>query len=100
MALRRRQPNPSLLDNSDRGKQCAAIAYQEALTTAGITVNISQKWNWSDNACVDSFFGIVKRELIHHRQYRTREEARQEIFECLEAFCKRQRRHLALGHFS
>jgi transposase InsO family protein len=83
MALHRWQPNPGLLHHSDRGSQYAASAYQKALTAAGITVSMSRKGNCWDNACVESFFGTVKRELIHHRQYRTREEARQDIFEYL-----------------
>ncbi|MEX5219438.1 MAG: IS3 family transposase [Nitrospira sp.] len=100
MALQRRQPNPGLLHHSDRGSQYAAIAYQQALTAAGITASMSRKGNCWDNACVESFFGTVKRELIHHRQYRTREEARQEIFEYLEVFYNRQRRHSTLGYRS
>ncbi len=101
MALQRRQPNPGLLHHSDRGSQYAAIAYQQALTVAGITASMSRKGNCWDNACVESFFGTFKRELIHHRQYRTREEARQEIiFEYLEVSYNRQRRHSTLGYRS
>jgi transposase InsO family protein len=61
---------------------------------------MSRKGDCWDNACVESFFGTVKRELIHHRQYRTREGARQEIFEYLEVFYNRQRRHSTLGYRS
>jgi transposase InsO family protein len=61
---------------------------------------MSRKGNCWDNACVESFFGTVKRELIYHRQYRTREEARQDIFEYLEVFYNRQRRHSTLGYRS
>ena len=61
---------------------------------------MSRKGNCWDNACVESVFGTVKRELIHHRQYRTREEPRQEIFECLEVFDNRQRCHSTLGYRS
>ena len=52
------------------------------------------------NACVESFFGTLKKELVHHRQYRTREEAKQDIFEWIEVFYNRQRRHSTLGYRS
>jgi putative transposase len=61
---------------------------------------MSRRGNCRDNACVESFFGTLKRELIHHCQYRTREEARQEIFEYLEVFYNRQRCHSTLGYRS
>ena len=90
MALHRRQPKPGLLHHSDRGSQYAANAYQQRLPAAGITGSMSRRGNCWDNACVESFvesfFGTLKRELIHHRQYHTREEATQEIFEYLEVF--------------
>ncbi|MDH4079080.1 MAG: IS3 family transposase [Nitrospira sp.] len=53
-----------------------------------------------DNACVESFFGTLKRELVHYRQYHTREEAKQEIFEDLEVFYNRQCRHSTFGYRS
>ncbi len=100
MALHRRQPKPGLLHHSDQGSQYAAAAYPQCLTTAGIIGSMSRRGNCWDNACVESFFGTLKRELIHHCQYRTREEARQEIFEYLEVFYNRQRRHSTLGYQS
>jgi putative transposase len=100
MALHRRQPQPGLLHHSDRGSQYAATAYQQHLRAAGITGSMSRRGNCWDNACVESFFGTLKRELIHHRQYHTREEATQEIFEYLEVFYNRQRRHSTLGYQS
>jgi transposase InsO family protein len=65
-----------------------------------MTSSMSRRGNCWDNACVESFFSTLKRELIHPRQYRTREEARQEIFEYLEVFYNRQRRHSTLGYQS
>lgn len=100
MALHRRQPKPGLLHHADRGSQYAANAYQQRLRAAGITGSMSRRGNCWDNACVESFFGTLKRELIHHRQYHTREEAKQEIFEYLEVFYNRQRRHSTLGYRS
>ena len=100
MTLLRRQPNPGLLHHSDRGSQYATTAYQQQLRAAGMTASMSRRGNCWDNACVESFFGTLKRELIHHHQYQTREEARQEIFEYLEVFYNRQRRHSTLDYRS
>ena len=61
---------------------------------------MSRRGNCWDNACVESFFGTLKRELIYERQYRTRDEAIPDIFEYIEVFYNRKRRHSALGHDS
>jgi transposase InsO family protein len=100
MALTSRQPHAGLLHHSDRGSQYAAGPYQLLLTTHGITASMSRKGNCWDNACVESFFGTLKRELVYHRHYATREEATQEIFEYIEVFYNRQRRHSTLGYHS
>lgn len=80
--------------------QYAATAYQQQLRTAGITASMSRTGNCWDNACVESFFGTLKRELVYHRQYTTRSEATQDIFEYIEVFYNRQRRHSTLGYRS
>jgi hypothetical protein len=98
MALNRRHPKPGLLHHSDQGSQYAATAYQRQLRAAGLTGSLSRRGNCWDNTCVESFFGTVKRELIHQRQYPTREEARQETFDYLEVFEHRQRRRSTLGY--
>jgi transposase InsO family protein len=98
MAVQQRRPPAGLLHHSDRGSQYTATAYQQMLTTHGITASMSRRGNCWDNACVESFFGTLKRELIAHRQYRTRAEATQEIFEYIEVFYNRQRRHSTLGY--
>ena len=100
MALWRRKPQPGLLHHSDRGSQYAATAYQQQLADHGIGCSMSRKGNCWDNACVESFFGTLKKELIHHRRYVTREEATQEIFEYIEVFYNRMRRHSTLGYYS
>ena len=100
MALTHRKPTAGLLHHSDRGSQYAATSYQQLRTTHGITASMSRTGNCWDNACVESFFGTLKRELIYHRQYRTRNEAAQDIFEYIEVFYNRQRRHSTLGHHS
>lgn len=97
MALTTRQPTAGLLHHSDRGSQYAAGSYQQLLTTHGITASMSRKGNCWDNACVESFFGTLKRELVYQRQYATRSEATQDIFEYIEVFYNRNRRHSMLG---
>lgn len=100
MALTTRQPTAGLLHHSDRGSQYAAGPYQQLLTAHGITTSMSRLGNCWDNACVESFFGTLKRELVYHRQYTTRREATQDIFEYIEVFYNRQRRHSTLGYRS
>jgi len=100
MALANRNPRAGLLHHSDRGSQYAATSYQRLLDKHGISPSMSRKGNCWDNACVESFFGTLKRELVYHRRYTTRDEARQEIFEYIEVFSNRQRRHSTLGYDS
>ena len=100
MALWRRKPRRGLLHHSDRGIQYAAGDYQRLLTTHGIDCSMSRKGNCWDNAVVESFFHTLKVELVHHRRYLTRDEARQDIFEWIEVFYNRRRRHSTLGYRS
>ena len=100
MALTNRQPSAGLRHHSDRGSQYAATHYQQVLTSHGITPSMSRKGNCWDNACVESFFGTLKRELVYHRHYATREDATQDIFEYIEVFYNRTRRHSTLGYHS
>ena len=97
LALAKRKPTVGLLHHSDRGSQYAATSYQQLLATHGITASMSRKGNCWDNACVESFFGTLKRELVYHRRYETREAARQDIFEYIY---NRRRRHSTLGYDS
>ena len=86
--------------HSDRGVQYRAREYQQTLEDLGIRASMSRKGNCWDNACVESFFGTLKRELVYHRRYATREEATQDIFEYIEVFYNRKRRHSTLGYDS
>jgi transposase InsO family protein len=81
MALANRAPTAGLLHHSDRGSQYAATSYQRVLAAYGLRPSMSRKGNCWDTACVESFFGTLKRELVYHRRYATREEATQDIFE-------------------
>ena len=100
MALVKRKPIAGLLHHSDRGSQYAAHRYQRLLGEYGITTSMSRTGNCWDNACVESFFGTLKRELVYHRHYTSRDEATQDIFEYIEVFYNRQRRHSTLGYDS
>jgi transposase InsO family protein len=100
MALANRNPPAGLLHHSDRGSQYAATRYQRLLHKRGITPSMSRTGNCWDNACVESFFGTLKRELVYHRRYETRNAARQDIFEYIEVFYNRRRRHSTLGYDS
>ena len=100
MALANRTPTTGLLHHSDRGSQYAATRYQRLLGEHGITASMSRTGNCWDNACVESFFGTLKRELVYHRHYATREDATRDIFEYIEVFYNRLRRHSTLGYDS
>ncbi|MDF0674339.1 MAG: IS3 family transposase [Nitrospira sp.] len=95
-----KRPRPGLIHHSDRGSQYCAQDYQEQLRQFGLTPSMSRKGNCYDNAPMESFWGTLKNELIHHRRYATREQARREITEYIELFYNRQRRHSRLGNCS
>ena len=97
MARKNARPGRSLSHHSDQGVQYACKAFQALLKTAGTQCSMSRKGNCWDNAVAESFFHTLKVELIHARHYHTRQEAQREIFEYIEVFYNRQRRHSALG---
>lgn len=100
MAVARRRPDPGLIAHSDRGSQYASFDYQKELDKHGLICSMSSKGDPWDNAVMESFFGSLKTELIHHRHYKTRDEARRDIFEYIEVFYNRVRLHSALGYLS
>ncbi len=100
MAVLHRRPAPGLLHHSDRGVQYAATDYQRLLTTHGLTPSMSRKGDCYDNAVVESFFATLDWELIKDADWHTRAEARAAIFEYIEVWYNRQRRHSALGYLS
>lgn len=89
-----------LVVHSDRGSQYASMQYQALLGEYGLTASMSRKANCWDNAVAESFFRTLKTELIYHEQYATREKAIASIFEYIEVFYNRQRRHSTLGYAS
>jgi transposase InsO family protein len=100
MAVQRRRPGPGLVHHSDRGSQYTGGEFQQFLQTHGIVCSMSRKGNCYDNAVMESFFGTLKKELVHQADYSTGDAARQAIFEYIEVFYNRVRRHSALGNVS
>jgi putative transposase len=100
MAVSRRLPGQGLVAHSDRGSQYASDHYQRLLGWHGITCSMSRRGDCWDNAPMESFFASLKKELVHHEGYRTRAEARASVFEYIEVFYNRVRRHSALGYLS
>lgn len=98
MALETRQPPPGLIVHSDRGSQYAGKDYQALLTKHHLRCSMSWAGNCYDNAPTESFFGTLKTEQGHHCRYATRAEAKTDLFEYIEAFCNRSRRHSSLGY--
>jgi putative transposase len=100
MAVEARRPGRGLLHHSDRGSQYCSHECQSLLRQFGLEASMSQIGNCFDNAPMESFWGILKQELIHHRHYRTRSEAIQDITEYIEIFYNRQRLQPRLGFLS
>jgi len=100
MAVANRRPPPGLMHHSDRGSQYASHDYQDLLKQYGMTCSMSRNGNCWDNAVMESFYRSIKTELIHHEDFQTRDESRRAIFEYIEVFYNRQRRHSTLGYVS
>lgn len=101
MALGRQDvKDGELVAHSDRGSQYAAEVYRKKLIVAGIIASMSRKGNCYDNAHVESFFHSLKTELVYRRNFKTRKEAMQAIFEWIETWYNRQRLHSSLGYMS
>ena len=100
MALRNRAPDRGLIHHSDRGTQYTSGDFQKVLDARGIVCSMSRRGNCWDNAVAESFFATLKLDLVFRRTFRTRREARQAIFNYIEVFYNRQRRHSYLGYLS
>jgi putative transposase len=98
MAIRNRRPPRGRIHHSDRGVQYACGDYRKLLKANGITASMSRKGNGLDNAPMESFFGALKTELVHRTRFRTRREAKAALFEYIEVFYNRQRRHSSVGY--
>ena len=95
-----RRPSKGLLFHSDRGVQYCSRAFRRQLKRYGMVQSMSRKGDCWDNAVAESFFGTLKQELVHHESYRSRAEARLSVFEYIEGWYNRRRRHSALGYLS
>ncbi len=99
-ALRENQPLEGLIFHSDRGVQYASNEFRRLLRKHSIIQSMSGKGNCYDNAVAESFFHTLKTELVYHERYKTRNQARNSLFEYIETFYNRVRKHSALGYKS
>jgi putative transposase len=100
MAWFKRKPKPGLMHHSDRGSQYCSHDYQALLVEYKMVASMSRKGNCWDNAPMESFFNSLKNERVFHQHYVTREQAKQDLFDYIEVFYNRRRRHSALSYQS
>ncbi len=98
MAVQQRRPKQGLVHHSDQGILYSSGSYLALLKQYGMLRSMSSKGNCYDNAVAESFFSSLKNELVHHRNFQTRDEARSEIFEYIELFYNRKRLHQSLNY--
>jgi transposase InsO family protein len=99
-AVVRRKPGDGLVFHSDRGIQYCSEAFRAELRRYSMLQSMSRKGDCWDNAVAESFFGILKRELVYHETYHTRDDARLSLFQYIEGWYNRKRRHSTLGRVS
>jgi putative transposase len=99
-AMAGKRPGPGLIHHSDRGSQYCAHEYRNLMDQFKMRASMSKKGDCYDNAPMESFWGKLKNELVHHTRYKTREQAIREITEHIEVFYNRQRRQARLGYLS
>jgi putative transposase len=97
MALEHRRPEPGLIHHSDQGSQYVSLAFGQTARAAGIAQSMGSRGDCFDNAVAESFFATLKKELVNRRPWPTKAELRSEIFDYIEIFYNRQRRHGTLG---
>ena len=100
MAVARRRPAPGLVHHSDQGSQYVSLGFGQKARDAGIAVSMGSKGDAYDNAVAESFFATLKKELVHRRPWPTRRELGSAVFEYIEGFYNRTRRHSTLGYLS
>jgi transposase InsO family protein len=99
-ALLRRKPDAGLIHHSDRGCQYTSQLFQGILKKHGILVSMSGTGNCYDNAAMESFFHTLKTEHVHFEHFKTRQQAQASIFDYIEVFYNKKRRHSTLGYLS
>jgi putative transposase len=100
MAINRRRPEPGLVHHSDQGSQYVSLAFGQQARDAGIAVSMGSKGDCFDNAVAESFFSTLKKELVRRQTWKTRRELGAAVFEYIEVFYNRERRHSTLGYLS
>ena len=100
MAIEAQSPPPGLIAHSDRGSTYTAGDYRDSLREAGIVCSMSRRGDCWDNSVAESFFATLKKELVSRARYATRGEAASSIFEWIEVFYNRVRRHSVLGYLA
>jgi len=100
MAVHRRRPDTGLIHHSDQGSQYVSLGFGQAARDAGIAISMGSRGDCWDNAVAESFFATLKKELIHRQSWPTRRELSSAVFEYIEAFYNRDRRHSTLGMHS
>jgi len=100
MGLARRKPDAGLIHHSDQGSQYVSLAFGQRARDAGIAMSMGSKGDCFDNAVAESFFATLKKELVHRRSWPTRQRLRSAVFDYIESFYNRERRHSTLGYLS
>jgi transposase InsO family protein len=100
ITLAQRRPAPGLIWHSDQGSQFVSLAFGQQARAAGIAQSMGSRGDCFDNAVAESFFATLKKELVHGRAWPTKAELRTEVFEYIEVFFSRRRRHSTLGMLS
>jgi putative transposase len=100
MALHRRRPDRGLVHHSDQGSQYVSLGFGQAARDAGIAISMGSRGDAYDNAVAESFFATLKKELIHRQSWPTKRQLGSAVFEYIEAFYNRERRHSTLGMLS
>ena len=98
MALWNRRPAPGVVHHSDQGSQYAALAFGQRCQAAGVVPSMGSRGDCYDNAVTEAFFATLECELLAQHTFRTHTEARMGLFDYIEGFYNRQRRHSALGY--
>ena len=100
MAVWRRKPTNKVIVHSDQGSQFTSQEWREFLTDHNLEASMSRRGNCYDNAVAESFFHLLKTERIRRKIYKTRKDARQDVFDYIELFYNPKRRHANNGMFS
>jgi putative transposase len=100
MAVARRRPDAGLVHHSDQGSQYTSLVFTRRCRSVGIDVSMGSRGDCFDNAVLESFHASLKKDLIHRRSWPTKTDARTAVFDYIEAFYNRRRRHSTLGMLS